>query len=105
MTQKSGRINRRQFGKLLGGSVLTVPWVMRQSATTQTREARSKAEPMEAKWTESQKREAQKALEALQKAVQTLAKFDVSVAVEPAFVFRARPVAARRPRVRAAEER
>lgn len=105
MTQKSGRINRRQFSKLLGGSLFAVPWVVQQSAKAQTREAGPKGKPLEARWTESQKREAQKALEALEKETQTLAKFDVSVAGEPAFVFRARPVASRRPRVRAAGER
>lgn len=101
MSATTGRVSRRQFSKLFGFSVFAAPWVMEQRATTPS----GKAEPVEAKWTESQKREAQKAVEALQKTVQTLAKFDLSVAVEPAFVFRARTLAARRPRVRAAEER
>ncbi len=88
MRRTSGRISRRQFSKLLGGSVLALPSVMQQSGAQQPS---PKAEPVEARWTDAQKREAQKALEALEKELQTLRKFELPTDVEPCFVFRALP--------------
>jgi len=103
MRRTSRRISRRLFSKLLGGSVLAVPWVMQQSGTAP--QALANPEPIEARWTDAQRREARKAVEAVEKESGTLAKFDVPVAVEPAFVFRAIPVRSRRTPSRAAEGR
>ncbi len=90
MRQTSGRISRRQFSKLFGVSVLAVPWATGIRAA-QSREAERKPEPIEARWTETQKREAQKALEAVEKESQVIGKFELATDVEPAFVFRALP--------------
>ncbi len=91
MRRTSRQMSRRLFSKLLGGSVLAASWAIPQSATAQSREAEGKPEPIEARWTETQKREAQKALEAMDKQSQTIGKFELPTDVEPSFIFRALP--------------
>ncbi len=103
MSQTTGRVSRRQFSKLFGGSVLAMPWAFAQTSAAQ--EVQPKAESMESRWTESQKREAQKALEAMEKESQTIGKFEIPIAAEPAFIFRAVPIHPRRASMSAAEDR
>ncbi len=80
-----------------------MPWALTQTATAQ--EVQPKTEAIESRWTESQKREAQKAVEAVEKESQTIGKFEIPIAAEPAFLFRPVPVRPRRASMRAAESR
>ncbi len=93
MRRTSSGISRRQFSKLLGVPLcgIATPWAIPLGGSAQSREAERRPEPIEARWTETQKREAQKALEAVEKESQTIGKFELATEVEPAFVFRALP--------------